>query len=74
MAAKSSSQGLDGTSKIRVYIIFKMIIKHAKENIEDKDIMEKTSSKESVISQELEETPQKRSVSLNIYQVRWAMR
>ena len=36
--------------------------------------MEKTSSEESVNSQELEETPQKRRVSLNVDRVRRAMR
>ena len=44
-----------------------------KKNIEDQDNIEKISSEESVNSQELEETPQK-SVSLNVYRVRWAMR
>ena len=47
---------------------------HDKENIEDQDNIEKISSEESVNSQELEETPQKRSVSLNVYRVRWTMR
>ena len=45
-----------------------------KKNIEDQDKIEKISSEESVISQELEETPQKTSVSLNVHRARWAVR
>ena len=72
MAAKSSSRGSDAASEIRVYI---QDDNHDKENTEDQDIIEKISSEESVNSQELEETPQKkRSVSLDVHWSRRAMR
>ena len=58
-------------SEIHVYI---QGHNHDKKNIEDQDNTEKISSEESVNSQELEETPQKRSISLNVHWVRWAMR
>ena len=64
MAAKSSSRGSAAASEIRVYI---QDDNHDKENIEDQYNIEKISSEESVISQELEETPPKRSVSLNVH-------
>ena len=38
------------------------------------DNIEKIFSEESVILQEIEETPQKTSVSLNVHRVRWAIR
>ena len=44
-------------SEIRVYI---QDDSHDKENIEDRDDIQKTSSEQSVNSQELEETPQKK--------------
>ena len=47
---------------------------HDKENIEDQGNIQKISSEENVNSQELEETPQTRSVSLNVHRVRRAMR
>ena len=58
-------------SEIHIYI---QGDNHDKKNIEDQDNIEKKSSEESVNSQELEETPQKRCVSLNVHRVRWAMR
>ena len=57
MAAKSSSQGSATASEICVYI---QDDNHDKENTEDQDILEKVSSEESVNSQELEETLQKK--------------
>ena len=57
MAAKSSSRGSAAASEIRVYI---QDDNHDKENTEDQDILEKISSEESVNSQELEETLQKK--------------
>ena len=72
MAAISSSRGSAAASEIRVYI---QGDNHDKKNIEDQDNIEKISSEESVNSQELEKTPpKKRSVSLNVHQVRRAMR
>ena len=62
MAAKRSSRG--SAAKIRVYI---QDDNHDKENIEDQDHIDKISSEERVNSQELEETPQKGSVSLNVH-------
>ena len=67
---RKSSRGSAASSEIHVYIYDD---NHDKENIEDQDNKEMISSEESVNSQELEETPQK-SVSLNVYRVRWAMR
>ena len=55
MAAKSSLRGSAAASEIHVYI---QDDNHDKENIEDQDNVEKTSSEESVNLQELEETPQ----------------
>ena len=69
-ARRAPSRGSAAASEIRVYIEDD---NQHKENIEDQDDIEKTSSNESVNSQELEETPQKRSVSLNVHRVRWAM-
>ena len=63
-AGKSSSRGLAAASQIGVYI---QNDNHDKENIEDKNNIEKISSIESVNSHELEETPQKRSVLLNVH-------
>ena len=57
MAATSSSRGSAAASEICVYI---QDDNHDKENIGDQDNIEKTSSEESVSSQELEETPQKK--------------
>ena len=54
MAARSSSRG----SEIRVYI---QNDNHDKENIEDQDNIDKKYSVESVNSQELEETPLKKT-------------
>ena len=68
MATKRSSRGSAAASEIRVYI---QDDNHDKEIIEGQDNIEKISSEESVNSQELEETPQKSSVSLNIHRVRW---
>ena len=64
MAAKRSSRGFGAASQIGVYI---QNDNHDKEHIEDQNNKEKISSVESVNSQELEETPQKRIVSLNVY-------
>ena len=65
MAAKSSSWGSAAASEICVYI---QNDNHDTENIENQDDIEKISSEESVNSQELEETQQKkRSVSLNVH-------
>ena len=71
MAVKSSSRGSAAASEIRVYIQDDNL---DKENIEDQDNVEKISSEESVNLQELEETPQERSISLNVHRVRWATR
>jgi len=71
MAVISSSRGSAAASEIRLYI---QDDNHDKENIEDQDNIEKISSEESINSQELEETPQKRSVSLNVHRVKRAMR
>ena len=57
--AISPSRGSAAASEIRVYI--QDDNKH-KENIEDQDNIEKISSEESVNSQELEETPQKKKL------------
>ena len=57
MAAKSSLRGSAAASEIHVYI---QDDNHDKENFEDQDNVEKTSSEESVNLQELEETPQKK--------------
>ena len=56
MADKSSSRGSAAASEICVYF---QDDNHDKENTEDQGNMEKIFSKESVNSQELEETPQK---------------
>ena len=56
MAARSSSRGSTAASEIPVYIQDD----HDKENIKDEDNVEKMSSEESVNSQELGETPQKK--------------
>ena len=69
LVIKSSLRGSAAASEIRVYV---QDDNHDKENIEDQDNMEKISSEESFYSQELEETPQKRSISLNVHRVRWA--
>ena len=57
MPTKSSSRGSAAASEIRVYI---QDDNHDKENTEDQDILEKIFSEESVNSQELEETLQKK--------------
>ena len=62
MAATGFSRGSAPASEIRVYI---QDDDHDKENIEDQDNIAKISSEENVNWQELEETPQKRSVPLN---------
>ena len=67
MAATSFSRGSAAASEIRVYI---QDDNHDKENIEDQDNIEKISSEENVNWQELEETPQKRSVPLNVHRMK----
>ena len=57
MATKRSSRGSAAASEIRVYI---QDDNHDKEIIEGQDNIEKISSEESVNSQELEETMQKK--------------
>ena len=71
MAAISFLRGSAAASEIRVDI---QDDNHDKENIEDQDNIEKISSKENVNSQELEESPQKRTVSLNVHRVRRGIR
>ena len=58
-------RGSAAASEIRVYI---QDDNHDKENVEDQDNIEK------ILEEELEETPQKRSVSVNFHRVRWTMR
>ena len=60
MAAKSCLQGSAAASEILVYI---QDDNHDKENIEDQDHIEKISSENSVNSQELEETLQKKRIT-----------
>ena len=69
MAAKSSSQGSVAASEVRVYI---QDDNHDKEILKTK-ITQKISSEKSVNLHELEDTPQKRSVALNVYRVRRTM-
>ena len=69
-AARSFSRGSAAASEVRVYI---QDVYHDKENFEGQDYIEKISSEESVNSQEVEETPQKRSVSLNVHRSRRAI-
>ena len=66
MAAKSFSRGSATASEIQD--------DNHGENIEDQDNIDKISYEEIVNSNELEQTPQKRSVSLNVHMVRWGMR
>ena len=70
MAAKSSSQGSVAASEVRVYI---QDDNHDKEILKTK-ITQKISSEKSVNLHELEDTPQKRSVALNVHRVSWATR